>query len=198
LVQESLDLILDQTRRISNIVRSLVSFSHSGTPTDLTPAPLAVGQCVDEAMRLVKLSHAGKQIEFVNACPPEHRLYGDRQRLSQVFVNLLTNACDASRPGDRITVASRLKNDFVEVEVSDEGEGIPEELLGRVFEPFFTTKQPGEGTGLGLPMVYNIVQEHSGSVSIVSREGFGTRVILKLPATLDDIGREQPLENRSK
>jgi Na+/proline symporter/signal transduction histidine kinase len=193
LVEESLDLILEQTRRISNIVRSLVSFSHSGAATDLTPAPLEVAHCIDEAIRLVKLSHAGKQINFVNQCDPEHRLYGDRQRLSQVFVNLLTNACDASQPGNRVTISSRLEGDYVEVEVADEGSGIPEELLSRVFEPFFTTKQPGQGTGLGLPMVYNIVQEHSGTVSIESREGEGTRITLRLPATLDEISRDRLL-----
>jgi signal transduction histidine kinase len=69
------------------------------------------------------------------------------------------------------------------VVVTDYGRGIPEELQDQVFEPFFTTKQPGEGTGLGLPMVYNIVAEHAGSVTLRSRPGEGTAVILRLPVS---------------
>ena len=181
--QESLNQILEQTRRISDIVQSLVSFSHSGTAVDHSPAPLNLRQCVEEAIQLVRLSHEGKQLAYVNHCDPQVTIDGDRQRLTQVFVNLLSNACAASRPGQSVRVRSATSSDYVEIEVTDQGVGIPEELLDRVFEPFFTTKQPGEGTGLGLPMVYNIVQEHSGTVFIDSLAGTGTRVTLHLPLT---------------
>ena len=181
-VRDSIEQMLEQTRRISNIVHSLVSFSHSGTAVDQPLSTFNVRQCVDDAMRLVRLSHAGKQIEFFNQCPPEAAIRGERQRMIQVFVNLLSNACDASHPGDRIQVSGRTDGDFIEVVVRDYGDGIPEELQDHVFEPFFTTKQPGEGTGLGLPMVYNIVAEHAGTVALRSREGEGTSVILRVPA----------------
>ena len=181
-VRDSIEQMLEQTRRISNIVHSLVSFSHSGTAVDQPLSTFNVRQCVDDAMRLVRLSHAGKQIEFFNQCPPEAAIRGERQRMIQVFVNLLSNACDASHPGDRIQVSGRTDGDFIEVVVRDYGDGIPEELQDHVFEPFFTTKQPGEGTGLGLPMVYNIVAEHAGTVVLRSREGEGTSVILRVPA----------------
>ncbi len=190
-VTESVEQILEQTRRISNIVHSLVSFSHSGTAVEHPGASFNLFQCVDDAMRLVRLSHAGKQIDFQNQCDPELRLYGDRQRFIQVFVNLLTNACDASQPGDHIVAHGRFDGDFIEVVVRDYGCGIPEELQDQVFEPFFTTKQPGEGTGLGLPMVYNIVAEHSGTVTLRSRENEGTAVILRIPAEPETLAQHR-------
>jgi len=130
----------------------------------------------------VRLSRAGKQANFINRCDPDIELQGDRSRLVQVFVNLLTNACDASSPGGLIEIDAALEgDDFIRIQVRDQGSGIPEELRDRVFEPFFTTKQPGEGTGLGLPLVYNIVSDHGGVISIESSTDFGTSVIVRLP-----------------
>ncbi len=196
LTEEGLTEILAQTRRITAIVQSLVTFSHSGTVADHAPTITDLSDSVDEAVRLVRLSHAGKQLEFEDRCEAGYRVLGDRQRLTQVFVNLLSNACDASRPGDRITIECRRLGDYLEVTVEDQGFGIPEEILDHVFEPFFTTKEPGEGTGLGLPMVYNIVHEHSGTVDVDSQPGAGTRVRVRLPAADDNsIFSAPPLEN---
>lgn len=179
--QENIGLILEQTGRISTIVQSLVNFSHSGTTLDHNPLKLNLYDSIDEAIRLVRLSHTGKQLEIINHCPKELPVYGDKQRLTQVFVNLFSNACDASQPGDQIEIRAWQGNQFVTLEIQDEGHGIPESIQPQVFEPFFTTKQPGEGTGLGLPMVYNIIQEHAGSISMHSIEGRGTRFTIRLP-----------------
>ncbi len=182
LTEEGLEQILEQTRRISSIVQSLVSFSHSGTVADHTPVSVSLADAIEEAVRLVRLSVSGKQLQFTVNCPPSLTALGDRQRLVQVFVNLFSNACDASAPGDRIEISAFGQSHYVLVDVIDHGSGIDPDELDQVFEPFFTTKDPGEGTGLGLPMVYNIVQEHSGSVTIDSLPGAGTRVRLRLPA----------------
>ena len=72
-------------------------------------------------------------------------------------------------------------DDQVQIEVMDQGEGMPEHVKDYIFEPFFTTKKPGEGTGLGLPMVYKIIEEHSGSINVDSESGVGTRVVIRLP-----------------
>ncbi len=122
-------------------------------------------------------------MECINICPPEVELQGDRQRFLQLFVNLLTNACDASRPGDKVEVFATREDSRVHIEVRDRGEGIPEDLRNRVFEPFFTTKRPGEGTGLGLPMVYKIIEDYGGSIELDSKSGAGTRVIVRLPVS---------------
>lgn len=151
IIRQSIEQILTQTHRISDIVQSLISFSHAGSRTDRPVAVFRLHDCVAEAIRLVQLSHAGKQLKYANDVPDDLEIKGDRQRLLQVFVNLLNNARDASRPGDTIEVHATTGETQVEILVIDQGTGIPEELLDRVFDPFFTTKQPGEGTGLGLP-----------------------------------------------
>jgi Na+/proline symporter/signal transduction histidine kinase len=187
-IGESIALIQQQIRRISDIVQSLVTFSHGGTPSDRAIAPVDLQRCMDEAVRLVRLSHAGRQVQCLNHIEASARVYGDHPRLVQVFMNLLTNACDASRPGDCVQVQSARDGDFLRIEVSDQGCGIEVEHLTRVFEPFFTTKQPGEGTGLGLPLAYTIVQDHGGTIAIESAPGAGTRVVVRLPLSLDALG----------
>jgi signal transduction histidine kinase len=98
-----------------------------------------------------------------------------------VFVNLMTNACDASQPGDQVTVRARLDDGNGVIEIIDDGEGMAQDLLDQVFEPFVTTKAPRHGTGLGLSVVHRIVKDHGGQISIDSRPGSGTRVVLTLP-----------------
>jgi Na+/proline symporter/signal transduction histidine kinase len=178
--QQGLQQILEQTRRITNIVQSLVNFSHGGTLHDHTPEPVELGNCVEEALQLVRLSRSGKQLETRIDCPDPLLVEGDRQRLIQVFVNLLTNACDASQPGDTLAITGRIEGNYVVMRLSDQGHGIPEALQEKVFEPFYTTKPAGEGTGLGLPLAYSIVQQHSGNLTLKSNPQ-GTTFTLRLP-----------------
>jgi Na+/proline symporter/signal transduction histidine kinase len=182
LLHESVEAILDQTRRITEIVQSLVSFSHSGQLTRGTHAPMVLHDTIEEAIRLVRLSHSGRQVSCVNACDADLELLGDRQRLGQVFVNLLTNACHASQPGDTVEVSARQSGDRIVIEIRDQGCGMPKSLSERIFEPFFTTREPGEGTGLGLSLVYSIVQDHGGAITVDSSEGEGTRMLVDLPS----------------
>ncbi|HKI73084.1 MAG TPA: HAMP domain-containing sensor histidine kinase, partial [Pseudomonadales bacterium] len=98
------------------------------------------------------------------------------------FVNVLTNARDASQQGSTVAIDGRLVDGMVQIEITDQGHGIPSDHLKHVFEPFYTTKNPGKGTGLGLAIVNSIVEEHRGSIAAESAgDGKGTRVILKLP-----------------
>ncbi len=182
LVRESVAAILEQTRRITEIVQSLVSFSHSGQLARGVRVQMVLRDSVEEAIRLVRLSHSGRQVECLNECDPELRLLGDRQRLVQVFVNLLTNACHASSPGDTVEVRATRRGDRIEVEIRDQGCGMPSDVRERIFEPFFTTREPGEGTGLGLALVYSIVQDHEGTITVDSGVGRGTRMRIDLPA----------------
>ncbi|MES9843066.1 MAG: ATP-binding protein [Candidatus Sedimenticola sp. PURPLELP] len=184
LVSESILSILQQTRRISSIVQSLMSFSRSGSVGG-NYETFALNDIIEEAIQLVRLTRSGKHVECGNNCPDSLTLIGDRQRLSQVMVNLLTNACDASKTGDRVEILAFEERGQIQLEVMDQGAGIPEEALEEVFEPFFTTKAPGEGTGLGLPMVYKIIQEHNGHIDIDSVPEIGTRVVIKLPQHSD-------------
>jgi signal transduction histidine kinase len=179
---EASGAIIEQTRRISDIVQSLVSFSHGGSSLSTgTFVTLAVRDCVDEAMRLVRLSRAAKEAELRNECAPQVLIDADRPRFVQVLVNLLTNAIDASAPRARVQVSCDMLGDQALVHVRDEGEGIDEEIMAQIFEPFVTTKPPGRGTGLGLSVVYRIVNDHGGNIQIDSVRGRGTVVSVSLP-----------------
>ncbi|RKZ37574.1 MAG: histidine kinase [Gammaproteobacteria bacterium] len=181
-VQETSRQMLEQTQRITDIVQTLVGFSHGGTITGDTKAELNLRDCIEEAARLVRLSHMGKQVQCHNRCPADIEIVGDRPRLQQVFVNLMSNACDASQPGDTVEIVAAVERDKVAVHVIDHGAGIPDNIIDQIFEPFVTTKPPGKGTGLGLPVVHRIVQVYGGPVSIESTPGRGTRVSVLLPS----------------
>ncbi|MEW8367148.1 MAG: ATP-binding protein, partial [Candidatus Thiodiazotropha taylori] len=158
LIKESINEILNQTQRITDIVKTLMNFSRSGGLGADTQS-FIVHDVVEEAIRLVKLTHDGRQIRFINNCDSAWSIEGDRQAISQVLVNLLTNACHASTPGSSVEIKADEIGDLIRLQVVDQGEGISEENLGYLFEPFFTTKAPGEGTGLGLAIAYKIVSD---------------------------------------
>jgi len=183
IIEESIEAILEQTRRISSIVQGLMNFSRSGSGSAGTDyQTFALKEIVEDAIRLVQLTRKGRQVECSNRCPPHLQLVGNRQRLSQVLLNLLTNACDASRPGDEVEIFAFEKQNQIQLEVMDQGQGIPEQVQESIFEPFFTTKKPGEGTGLGLSLVHKIIQEHNGQIDVDSVSGVGTRVVIRLPS----------------
>ena len=185
-VRESGEQILEQTHRITKIVQSLMNFAHQGNHTDHQEhEPVDLHQCVKEAIGLISLSSKGKEMDYQNQCKKDLFVVGDSQRLLQVFVNLISNAQDASPEGSTILVCSQYTDHTVVIEVIDEGEGIPAEQIEQVFEPFFTTKDPGEGTGLGLSLVYSIIEEHYGHIAIESpvnaETQTGTKFIITLP-----------------
>jgi len=184
---DTADQILEQTNRISRIVQSLVNFSHSGEASHEEHSPVNLHECVTEAIDLLRLSTSGKLYDYHNGLPDGLQVMGDSQRLLQVFVNLIGNAQDASPPGSEISIFSEEDSHSAIVHVEDEGEGIPSELQDQIFEPFVTTKDPGVGTGLGLSLVYSIVEEHYGHISVTSpinpKSEKGTRFTITLPAS---------------
>jgi len=163
---QHLEDILNQTRRITTIIQSLSSFSRSGNYLTPPRKPVNVKQCIDEAIHLVTLSHQAKHQSFTNECDAQHSVSGDHQQLVQVFVNLLNNACDASENNKTIAIQSLDDGENIIIKVIDQGKGISEANKKRLFEPFFTTKDAGEGIGLGLSIVYNIIRDHSGDIKI--------------------------------
>ncbi|WP_198262438.1 ATP-binding protein [sulfur-oxidizing endosymbiont of Gigantopelta aegis] len=164
-----LEDILNQTRRITTIIQSLSSFSRSGNYLAPPKKPVPVKKCFDDAIHLVTLSHKAKHQAFDNQCSSRHIVSGDQQQLVQVFINLLNNACDASENNDTIIIRSSEEinqnyhdGETILIKVIDQGKGISEKNKKRLFEPFFTTKNAGDGMGLGLSIVYNIVHDHGG------------------------------------
>jgi CheY-like chemotaxis protein/anti-sigma regulatory factor (Ser/Thr protein kinase) len=123
---------------------------------------------------------------------PVAPIIGSRSALREALTNLVFNALDAMPCGGTITLAARQAGARALIEVADTGEGMPPEVQARIFEPFFTTK--GErGTGLGLAMVFGIVQRHDGQIDVDSRPGRGTTIRLSFPIrALDRAGRREP------
>ncbi|MCB1708389.1 MAG: HAMP domain-containing histidine kinase, partial [Halioglobus sp.] len=122
---------------------------------------------------------------FDNRCDRELVVLADTQRLLQVFINLLGNARDACDDFGQVDILAHCKGEEVVIDIEDSGCGVPPELQAQVFEPFFTTKDPGAGTGLGLALVFSIMEDMGGSVSLTSPlhngPNPGTRITLHLP-----------------
>ena len=189
-VLETAAQIQQLTDRVSRIVGSLVGFAHGGRHIGGTGfAPVSIATVTDEALHLLQLARSGEDVRYHNLCPAELETVGDAQRLQQVMINLLSNARDASELGGNIIIAAEPEGSLLKVTVTDEGEGLDARVRDHLFEPFTTTKPPGEGTGLGLPLVYSIIAEHHGRIEIESPppgHERGTRICLWLPTERQD------------
>jgi len=176
--------ILEQTSRINNIVQTLVNFSRRGETDLLQKHRFGLRHCLEEAEELVRLSRPGKTMDIVIDCNPDLDIEGDRQRLCQVFVNILSNGYDASDAEGMIHILADQDPASVQVKLRDYGHGMSDEVSERIFEPFMTTKQPGEGSGLGMALTYGIIRDHGGHIEVDSIPDIGTevRIILPLPA----------------
>ena len=173
--------ICEETARVGRIVSDLLAFSRQSSPQrmdgDLTgivrKTAALLGHKLDLASVRLELSLA----DDLPLAPC------DASQVQQVVINLLMNAAEATPSGGLIEVATRLNSaqQQVELVVRDSGIGIPKENLARIFDPFFTTKEEGKGVGLGLAVVYGIVQGHAGSVDVVSAPGTGTTFTVGFP-----------------
>ena len=170
-----------QTERASNIVGNLLNFSRTGNSTDFNEVD--INKLLNDTLQLLEPQLRKSNVEIVQdyaVVSPVIR--GNSGKLQQVFTNLILNARDAMFSGGTITLSTGINdNDEVTVRVSDTGEGIPADNLGKVFDPFFTTKGVGNGTGLGLAVTYGIVQEHGGTIEVANNEDRGAFFTLVFP-----------------
>ena len=183
-----LDEVLRASERASALTRQLLAF---GRRQVLEHVPVDLNRIVAETEQmLVRL--LGETIAIERRLDPELApVQADPAQLEQVLVNLAVNARDAMPVGGRLTISTWNETvpegselpvgDYVVVSVADTGEGIPAELHGRLFEPFFTTKEVGKGTGLGLAVVYGIVEQSHGHVVVRSEPGRGAEFRILLP-----------------
>ncbi|HSP58898.1 MAG TPA: ATP-binding protein [Halomonas sp.] len=200
-VLETAGQIQQLTERVSRIVASLVGFAHGGRHVSgHTLSAVSMVDITDEALHLIHLARSGEDVVFDNRCPAEPKVQGDAQRLLQVMVNLLGNARDASGAGDRIIIEAEPAEEWLRVSVVDEGKGIDDSVRDHLFEPFTTTKPPGEGTGLGMALVYSIIVEHGGKIDIDSPppgQAMGTRIRLWLPLNRQEVAHaDEPDSDR--
>jgi signal transduction histidine kinase len=176
---ERLRAIQEQIVRVTAIVQSLLD--HTRRPA-LTLRPLAPAELVEGLAELVRPSLVGSGIDLAVDAPASLPPVGvDRAQIEQALLNLVTNAVDAMPEGGRLELAARPGDGGVLLVVKDTGVGIAPEDLSRVFDPLFTTKAPGKGTGLGLPILREVVEAHGGTVRLESRPGEGTTAVVRLP-----------------
>jgi two-component system, NtrC family, sensor kinase len=177
--QKTIERIVKQTFRASEIVNNLLNFSRTG---GTQPVDVDLNAVLEETLTLVQHPFKTASISVVrNYAQPLPVVLGSTTRLQQVFLNLFMNARDAMPGGGMLEVRTGAHNGTVEVEVVDTGAGIPPEHLHRIFDPFFTTKATGRGTGLGLSVSYGIIKEHAGKVDVRSTPGKGTSFRLEFP-----------------
>jgi signal transduction histidine kinase len=144
---------------------------------------------LEDTLILMKQKLIVKNIIF-NQDIPENlpMIYGNHVKLEQVFVNFLQNSMDAleEKGKGEINLSMSRQGDEVVIRFSDNGSGMPPEVQEKAFEPFYTTKEVGQGTGIGLSIVYGIIQEHNGSIICESDIGRGTVFEIKLPIKSDN------------
>ncbi len=166
-VHQDLRLIEKHCRVCKRIVADLLRFSRH---TESVKKPLNLNRVLEQVLSVVEHSFSLDRIElrreFAADLPD---VYGDQEKLEQVFINLLNNAYHAIGSDGRITVRTARENDQVAVAIEDTGEGIAPEIRNRIFDPFFTTKGVGVGTGLGLSVTFGIVSDHGGTIEFQSR-----------------------------
>ncbi|HSA57608.1 MAG TPA: ATP-binding protein [Gemmatimonadaceae bacterium] len=170
--------IEEATRRISEIVRALKSYSFAGRPAIRT---IDVTEGIDNTLVILR-SKLKNGITVVREYEPGlPRIEAWSSDLNQVWTNLIDNAADALGGEGRIVLRARTDGEHVTVEIEDDGAGMPESVQQRIFEPFFTTKEPGQGTGLGLTTSRAIVVNgHGGTIDVTSAPG-RTKFTVRLP-----------------
>jgi signal transduction histidine kinase len=177
-VLQHVQIIESEIRRLDEVVQGFLKFTR---PEDLRLQPVRIATLFDEILPIVEPEAQKHGVRLDVECPADSPVVnGDAAMLRQAFLNLAINACQAMPDGGSLRLSCALAGrGRVEVRVEDTGIGIPPEHLGRIFDLYFTTKD--HGTGIGLSMVYRIVQMHDGEVEVQSTPGRGTTFRILLP-----------------
>ncbi|MBI4776680.1 MAG: PAS domain S-box protein [Deltaproteobacteria bacterium] len=180
-----LQIICEEARRSAELVKRLLTFARQHkTERESCNLNAIVNTILDIQRYQFKKSGLVLLRELDPGLPPIH---ADPVQIQQVIVNLVSNALEALRDAEMadrpgiVTVRTRTSEEYVILEVEDNGPGIPEEHRRKLFDPFFTTKPPGKGTGLGLSISYGIVKEHGGNIHCRNLPGAGVRFVVELP-----------------
>ena len=175
-----------QARRCKNIVQNLLRFSRSSKTTELSG--ININSIIEDTCTFVEHQlHMNQILLKINLDKKVPEIQANAGQLQQVFTNLIINAMHASPPDTEIQVVTRYSpalgefDGTVEVQIIDQGKGIPRENLKKIFEPFFTTKEVGKGTGLGLSVSYGILKEHGAEIKVDSEVDKGTCFTITFP-----------------
>jgi len=177
-LREPLQLVQDEIARLNRIVEEFLEFARPREPRKL---PTDLPALLERVTALLAPLAAQARVRIDGRWPASLELAGDEGHLRRAVVNLALNAIQAATAGGVVRIEARAEADDVLVAVEDSGAGIPDELAHRIFEPFFTTKE--SGSGLGLPIVHGIVEQHGGSLSLERGDLGGARFVIRIPGS---------------
>ncbi len=176
-VCKKLDIVLKEVSRLENLVKDMLAFAR---PLELQKNSCDLKTLLAETVEIAKESAHRHKVELQFEDSLDSVSYQiDKNRMQQVFFNLIGNAIEASPEGERVVVRLLPSDKAIQVEIADQGSGIPAYLREKIFTPFFTTKK--EGTGLGLAIVKKIIDAHKGNIEVADNLGHGTLFRITLP-----------------
>ncbi len=177
--KSELETINGEALRVRDIVKNLLDFAR---PSQGEIEEVDISSVVQNAMVLLGRQIEHQHIELKVDCTSQVlKVLVDKNQITQVCHNLLTNALDAMPQGGCLTISTRREKGYAVVRFTDTGAGIPPENLSRIFEPFFTTKRAAKGTGLGLSICHNIIDKYGGKIEVKSKVGKGSTFAVRLP-----------------
>ena len=184
-IKSHLTDIFNCAQRIGEITKGLRSYSRIAKKEE--QSLVDINEILENCLKMVRLAIKTTPVEVIKKFQSTEKIGANPGEIQQVFTNLMSNAFQAmnGREG-KLLLSSRSLKDSVEVKVTDNGVGIPQKYLNKIFDPFFTTKNPGEGTGLGLNIVYRIVAKYEGTIDVESKENMGTTFTIKFPMRRDE------------
>ncbi len=173
-VLEFLDIIDGEVNSANKVINDLLGFSRLAKPT---VSAVNIGGIIEDALKHVPMPENVELTRDVDSSLP--MVMVDAEQVRQVFVNIILNAVQAMPEDGCLGIIAKSKGEFVEVEFTDTGGGIPESAINKIFDPLFTTK--AKGIGLGLPMCKSTIERHGGGIGVESKEGEGTTFTVSLP-----------------
>lgn len=186
--KELVVLALEEVTRMSKLTRQMLDF-YRGSLLEVEKVPVDVSDVLEHLLKENRDALAEHHIDtIIETAPGVPHVLGSRDKLKQVFLNLILNARDAMENGGTLRLRLAHCNGTVQVQVSDTGVGIPPENVGRIFDAFFTTKKEVSGVGLGLSVTYGIIQQHQGTINVASTPGHGTTFTIELPVARQHYG----------
>ena len=176
---EDIERIVKASLYTREIIKKLMIFSRQ-MPRQITW--LNLNDIVSNILYFIDVRFVGRQVTIIQRLDESLApIQADEVQISQVLVNLITNAIHAMPRGGELIIATKNKGDGVSLSVQDTGHGMTPDVRKKIFEPFFTTKPVGQGTGLGLSVVQGIIVAHGGKIQVSSQPGKGTRIEVLLP-----------------
>ncbi len=168
--------VRDEVKRVNRIINQFLEFAR---PSKIYLERAPINKLLEETADVLSSSARQNDVTIENKTPAELEYKFDREKMKQVFLNLMQNAIDAMPAGGKLICSAKKEDNSVIIEITDTGGGIPEDIKSQIFDLYFTTKD--RGTGLGLSIVHQIISEHNGSVDVISEKGEGTTFRISLP-----------------